>query len=217
MKHILFLASGNGGNLKFFHQALTQGLLAGIRLSVVADRECGAIEYAKKNGLPHQVINYQRASPQALDDILNREQPEIIVTNWHKVIDANTVANHSGRLINLHYSLLPAFGGEIGIKPIQQAYAQGCKFIGPTCHLVDEGVDTGRILSQAVFATDISQEDAVDLMFRKGCLILLNSIETILGVELAVHRGVSGEMYSPRLSFDEGAFDENFWHGLAAA
>lgn len=217
MTHIVFLASGNGGNMKFFHQSILENLITGVQLTVIADRKCGSIDYAENNNIKNHVINYQRSAALELSTTLEKAEPDIIVTNWHKIIDNNTVANYSGRLVNLHYSLLPAFGGLIGIEPIQRAYSKGCKFIGPTCHLVDEEVDSGTILAQAVFPIVMPLEKSIDLMFRKGCLVLLNSIEIILGKSLAIHRSISGEIYSPRLTFNESVFDEAFWHKVALA
>jgi len=222
MKKIVFLASGNGGNLKFFYLAQKYNFISGIRLSVVADRECGSIEFARKNDLEHYVIKYKRSDVKELTDILGEIKPDIIVTNWHKIIDEDTVRAFKGKLVNLHYSLLPAFGGLIGIEPIKNAYAQGCKYIGPTCHLVDEGVDTGEIISQAIFKTDIPVNEAIEEMFHKGCLILLVGVQQLLGEELVVKTitnvdsyGLSSWGFAPPLDFDELLFNEIFWKELA--
>lgn len=217
MKHIVFLASGGGGNLKFFHQAILKGVISNVRLSVIADRECGSIEYAAKHGIDNHIVSYSRAAPDDLVVLLEDMRPDVIVTNWHKIIDEQTVRQYSGKLVNLHYSLLPAFAGLIGVDPIKQAYAKGCKFIGPTCHLVDEGVDTGPILAQAVFTTERSIEEAISLMFRKGCMVLLSGIQNLLKTNLVVAVGLSNESYSPRLTFDESVFDEDFWKKVAQA
>ena len=218
MTHIIFLASGNGGNLKFFYLAQKRNIVSNIRLSVIADRECGSISFARENSLENYVINYKKSNSSEFIDILEELKPDIIVTNWHKIIDESTVQVFNGRLINLHYSLLPAFGGLIGIEPIKRAYAQGCKYIGPTCHLVDEGVDTGKIISQAIFKTNIPIHAAIDLMFRKGCLVLLNGIQQVVGKKIVEELSVSDDLsYSPSLGFDEKVFPVEFWKDLAVA
>jgi phosphoribosylglycinamide formyltransferase-1 len=218
MKHIVFLASGNGGNLKFFYLAQKNNFISGIRLTVVADRECGSIDFARRNGLEHYVIKYERSDAKELTNILGRVKPDIIVTNWHKIIDQDTLAKYLGKFVNLHYSLLPAFAGLIGVEPIKRSYQQGCKFIGPTCHLLDEGVDTGKILSQAIFTTEKPFEDAVNLMFRKGCLVLLSGIQQILGKNISTACAVVSEgSYSPPLGFDESLFNEQFWKEISIA
>jgi phosphoribosylglycinamide formyltransferase-1 len=212
MKTVVFLVSGGGGNFKFFYFALKHNLISGIKLSLIADRECDAIEFARVNDIENFLISYNRADPYALNCVLEKINPDVIVTNWHKIIDESTVSRFFGKLINLHYSLLPAFGGLIGIEPIRRAYENGCKFIGPTCHLVDQGVDTGRILSQAVFNTERPFEAAITLMFRKGCLVLLSGIQKKLGAKLVVVQSTRTDgTYSPELGFDESLFDERFW------
>lgn len=218
MKSVVFLASGGGGNFRFFHFALKKNLISEIKLSVIADRECGALDFARSHDIENHLIAYKRSAPEALNQILDSIKPDIIVTNWHKIIDEGTVAKYRGKFVNLHYSLLPAFVGLIGVEPIKRAYEQGCKFIGPTCHLVDEGVDTGKILSQAIFTTERPFEDAVNLMFRKGCLVLLSGIQQILGQNISTACAVgSDRSYSPQLGLDESLFNEKFWKELATA
>ena len=121
-------------------------------------------------------------------------------------------------MINLHYSLLPAFGGLIGLDPIKKAYESGCKFIGPTCHYVDEGVDTGKIIAQAIFTTEIVYEDAVKTMFQTGCLTLLNAITQFAAEEIIneIEGSIVNIQHSPELKFEEACFDEDFWNQIAS-
>ena len=218
MKHLVFLASGNGGNLKFFFLALRYSIVHNLRLTVIADRECGSIDFARINGLENYVIKYKRTENKELLILLGQLHPDIIVTNWHKIIDETTVTAFSGKLINLHYSLLPAFGGLIGIEPIERAYKQGCRYIGPTCHFVDEGVDTGKIIAQAIFTTDIPINEAVRCMFRKGCVVLLNGIQRVTGNRFIEGENLSGEdlSFSPAFGFNDQSFSEEFWKELAS-
>lgn len=211
MCHILFLASGGGGNFKFFHQAIEEKIIPNIQLSVIADRMCGAIEYAKKINVNHHIIPYSRSHPSSLQQLLCEKQPDFIVTNWHKIIDTDTLQKHQGKFVNLHYSLLPAFGGLIGIEPIKKAYEQGCKYIGPTCHLVDEGIDTGKILAQGIFTTDRSLNDAVTMMFRTGCLALLNGLTILMKQNELKNVSKNTIPILPILNFDNSFFDEEFW------
>lgn len=211
MKTILFLASGNGGNLKFFYLAQKQNLISEVTLIVIADRECGSIDFARKNNIENYIISYKRSNPIALTDILLKVNPDIIITNWHKIIDEDTVAKYSGKLINLHYSLLPAFDGLIGIEPIKQAYEKNCQYIGTTCHYVDEGVDSGKIIAQALLKTNIPIDKAIQQIFRKGCLILLNSIIQLSDREIIQKSCNEKFDFSPNLSFNDAVFNEVFW------
>lgn len=216
MNKICFLTSANGGNLKFFHAAVTQNLIPPIQFSVIADRECGSIEFSKRKEVENHTISYSKSNKIELNALLERIKPDLIITNWHKVIDRDTVQKYTGRMINLHYSLLPAFAGLIGVEPIRLAYAQGCKYIGPTCHYVDENIDSGKIISQAIFATDIPIDRAIELMFRKGCLVLLNSVYQLLPPSPATNGQILDDpSFRPPLSFDSRFFSEEFWQYLA--
>jgi len=208
---IIFLVSGAGGNLKFFFNCIRRGVLKDVELAVVADRECPALEFARRHGLIAEQIQYSRREPQALKKVLRSLQPDVVVTNWHKIIDKETVEEFSGRMINLHYSLLPAFAGLIGIEPIKQAYARGCLYIGPTCHFVENEVDAGRIIFQSVFRSNMPIEAAITKMFREGCVALVFSISKVTRDDLAAHSSiVCGDAMGGAGAVIEGLGNE-FW------
>lgn len=217
MKKVLFLVSGGGGNLKFFDHVLRISNPLDITLCAVADRNCGAIDYAQKQGIESFVIKYSRDHVDELARTLNNSSPDLIITNWHKIIDSATVSNYSGRMINLHYSLLPAFAGLIGVSPIERAFESGCKFIGPTCHWVDEGVDTGGIISQDIFPAGDDINLAITEMFRRGCLILFGAVHRILA-EKSISNGSEPDCRrQSTLSFDLTTLNESFWSQVASS
>lgn len=212
---ICFLASGGGGNFKFLHLARELEILNDIKLSLIADRECDALTYAKKNNLNAKLITYQKHNNEQLLNALVKIKPDIIITNWHKIIDEKVVSAYVGKLINLHYSLLPAFPGLIGIAPIKEAYRQNCKYVGTTCHYVDTGVDTGAIISQAIVKNNIELDDMISRVFRKGCLILLNSILIVSNKNIINTSKNDKHDFSPSLNFNDNMFTENFWKDLS--
>lgn len=212
---ICFLASGGGGNFKFFKMAIEENLIKNIELFLIADRECGSLDFAQDNGLYNKKINYKRSDNKELLQELEKINPDIIVTNWHKIIDEEVVKKYYGKLINLHYSLLPAFDGLIGIEPIKQAYEKNCQYVGTTCHYVDEGVDSGKIISQALVKTDITIDEAIQEIFKKGCLILLNSIVKLSDEEIIEKSQNNKFEYSPNLLFDNKIFNDEFWKRLS--
>ncbi len=212
---ICFLASGGGGNFKFLHLAKELNIINNIELFLIADRECGSLEYAKNIEIYNKKIEYKRTNNKQLLEELENINPDVIVTNWHKIIDEEVVQKYSGKLINLHYSLLPAFDGLIGIEPIEKAYQKNCQYVGTTCHYVDEGVDSGKIISQALVKTDISINEAIEKIFQKGCLILLNSIVNLSREEI-IEKCQNGKFdFSPSLLFDDVTFDDKFWKSLS--
>lgn len=215
MLKICFLTSGGGGNMKFMHLAKQLHKLDGFELSVIADRDCSAVSFAQAHGIYAQTIHYKRTEKEALQKLLSQLDPDIIVTTWAKIIDEETVQKYQGKMINLHYSLLPAFAGQMGTEPIENAYKQNCQYIGVTCHYVSEDVDMGTIISQAVITTDIPIEKAIEEIFKKGCLILLNSIMIASEQRVITYTPTDNFQYAPKLTFDEQTFDRSFWEALA--
>ena len=211
---ICFLASGKGGNFKFLNLAKKLGIISNVDLFLIADRDCDSLEYAKKNKIFNKKIHYKKSDNTEFLKELEIIDPDIIITNWHKIIDVEVVNKYQGKLINLHYSLLPAFDGLIGIEPIKQAYDRSCSYIGATCHYVDEGVDSGGIISQSIIKADIPIEVAIQKIFEKGCLILLNSILVVSNKEIIIKKENNKFEYSPDLLFDDNQFNEIFWNQL---
>lgn len=214
MIKILFLASGGGGNFKFFCHAKKRNIISDCEYYLIADRECGASKYAHENNITHKVIHYTRDNPSQLQEQLKLIKPDITFTNWHKIIDTDTVKTFRGTLINLHYSLLPAFGGVIGIKPIEMAKAQGCKYVGVSSHFVDEGVDTGRIICQSIVKVDDNFDvpNVMDIIFKKGCKVLLNSILLNNHIHLIKQNTDDDFSFSPSLQFKQNLFSNTFWN-----
>lgn len=186
MKNIVFLCSGNGGNLRFLQSTIELGLLPGARIvGAVADRDCGALEYARAQGLKAWSADFSEAGQASLVDAIAALRPDVIVTNIHKILFPVFVRAFDGRLINLHYALLPAFPGVIGTKPVEQAIAYGAKWTGATVHHVSEELDLGRPIVQA--AVPLRDGDSVgtvmDTVFRAGCLSLYAAVkERVTGV-----------------------------------
>ena len=115
-------------------------------------------------------------------DKINQFNPDLIVTTVNKIIADNIVSTWRGKLINLHYSLLPSFGGVTGSVPVRQAIEYGTKFVGTTVHYVSEKVDRGVPIVQSV--TPLYPEDTEDLvmeyLFRCGSICLLTGINNLI-------------------------------------
>lgn len=218
IQRIVFLVSGGGGNLRFIHQAIVQGQLPDAELvGVVADRECEALAYCDVHRIPVYPIHYTRAEPHALRAALRELRPDVIVTNIHKILDADTVGAFSGRMINLHYSLLPSFGGVIGAEPVRLALEQGCKIVGTTVHYVSEAVDAGEIISQSAIPVHTHNlEHLMSDVFRSGCVNLLSAIGSLGKRAGHVQTRPTG-FVSPHASFRAEDFSEEFWTTVAAS
>ena len=82
---------------------------------------------------------------------LDEHQVDLVVlAGWLRLVPTELVRRYTGRMVNIHPALLPAFSGAgmYGIRVHRAVLASGAKISGATVHEVDEQYDTGRILAQ---------------------------------------------------------------------
>lgn len=153
-KRIIVLASGGGGTMKFLHR-YSQIADAPYEIkSIIADRDCGAVDYGNANGMMTKVIKPWRSRiPEVVEDIRSIN-PDIVITNISKILPEEVFTCCKATFINLHYSLLPSFGGVIGFKTVEMAKEKQSRIIGATCHLVTAELDGGPILAQGAMPVD---------------------------------------------------------------
>lgn len=224
-KRIVFLCSGGGGNLRFVNTALKKGYFGNaILAAVLTDRECGANDYARKNGIYEKTIDFTLSSQLELIESIDCHKPHIIITTVHKILNEVVVEKFRGKLINVHYSILPAFSGYIGSRPIMEALNYGAKLIGVTIHMVDESLDGGRPLMQVTIPVKSSDqlESLMDLHFRCGCLSLGAVIRSILfadkwandGSEEAIKIKERICLFSNKVNLPFDFHSEKFWDSI---
>jgi phosphoribosylaminoimidazolecarboxamide formyltransferase / IMP cyclohydrolase len=150
---IAVAVSGSGSNLEALHAAAERGELGGRILLAVADRACRAVRWAAEQGIGTAII--PGGADDALADALDGVRPDVVVlAGYMRVIGRRVLEAYTGRILNTHPSLLPAFPGAHAVR---DALAHGAKVTGATVHLVDETLDGGPIVIQEaveVLATD---------------------------------------------------------------
>jgi len=160
------LASGSGTNL----QALIEApeVSSHIRV-VVSDRpEAAALGKARDAGIETAVVPWSdhpdRASfSVALADLVEEAGAKgVVLAGFMRVLSADFVERFSGRILNIHPSLLPAFPGA---RAVEGALGHGVKVTGVTVHFVEEAVDTGPIVAQR--AVEVLPDDTVDTLHRR--------------------------------------------------
>tara|TARA_Y100001970_G_scaffold291234_1_gene427620 strand:+ start:93 stop:743 length:651 start_codon:yes stop_codon:yes gene_type:complete len=208
---ICFLVSGNGGNLKFLYLAKKKNLIKNLHLFVIADRECNAFDFATKNNIYSNIINYNKSCNTELLYELNIINPDIIITTWNKIIDKDVILKYNNQMINLHYSLLPQYAGLMGITPIKKAIKDRSNYIGATCHYINEQVDAGEIICQFKLKNNFNLNSMIKKIFKNGCLILLNSIIIIKKQNIVERKKNLNTKFNPELTYDEKKFDDEFW------
>jgi phosphoribosylglycinamide formyltransferase-1 len=151
--NILVLVSGGGTNLQALIDAEKAGRLGPGRIvGVISDRRSAyALERARAAGIPALV----EKADGGLSDRLLRKAREmdaglIILAGFLAILKGEIIRAYGGRIVNLHPSLLPKFGGPgmYGERVHRAVLAAGEKESGCTVHVVDAGTDTGPILLQ---------------------------------------------------------------------
>ncbi|MGI9388926.1 MAG: phosphoribosylglycinamide formyltransferase [Boseongicola sp.] len=225
MNRIVFLCSGAGGNFHFIRTAITNGLLPDWEISaVIVDRDCDVFSWCRASGQSAKVLDFEpsKQSPTVLDE-LRRNDPAIIVTNIHKIIAPEIVDHFAGRMINVHYSLLPAFGGLIGSAPVAAALDDRRALLGCTVHHVTSEVDAGPAIAQIAFPAldDRAVDDLMNPMFRAGAIALVASISAFSGdrpgnvAEVLTLDDRIGLYCGP--AFDFGKIEDGIWTAVRDA
>lgn len=166
---VLVLVSGAGSNLRALQGAIREGSCAASIVGVLSDkRTAKALAFADAEGIPTEVISPKDFADrtrwdEGLADVARTYAPDLVIlAGFMRILGRPLLSHFGGRIINVHPSLLPAFPG---IDGPGQAIKGGVRVSGCTVHLVDEGVDTGRILAQAVVPV-LPNDDATTLHAR---------------------------------------------------
>jgi len=100
---------------------------------------------------------------QAVAGVLRERQVELVcLAGYMRLLGKTVLEAFPGRIINIHPALLPAFPG---LHAQKQAIEHGVRFSGCTVHFVDEGIDTGPIILQAV--VPVLQTDTPDTLAER--------------------------------------------------
>jgi phosphoribosylglycinamide formyltransferase-1 len=160
------LCSGRGTNLQSILAAVDSGQIPAPVGVVLTDKpDAKALERAEKAGIPHFCVNRkQYADKQAFEEALVEKLRAhgvtlVILAGFMRILSPYFVQEFPGRILNIHPSLLPSFGGAHAHRDV---LAYGVKVSGCTIHIVDEGMDSGPIILQtAVPVLDSDDEDTL--------------------------------------------------------
>lgn len=167
--NILFLSSGNGGNLKFMYLLSQMAKDFNIHLSVIADRTCGALNFAQKNGLQNEIIEMKKMKDQEFIAKVDSHSPTVIFTTIHKILSTKVLERFGEKLVNLHYSLLPSYAGTFGMEGVKLGSERADFLLGVTTHKLVDEVDKGEPIIQSVFKNPNNQRLSEQISFRIGC------------------------------------------------
>ena len=148
------LLSGRGSNFEALADSIAAGRIPNAEIVLVVSNREGApgIEKARERAIPARVIPSKGLEREAYDRLvvaaLEEARPDLVcLAGFMRLLSPYFVEHFRGRILNIHPSLLPAFPG---LEAQRQALEHGVKFAGCTVHFVDENLDAGPIVLQAV-------------------------------------------------------------------
>jgi len=161
------LVSGRGSNLEAVLTSIHEGRLSGAHVSVVISSVAGvrALEIAKKFGVETEVFDVgslhlkRQEYDRLIMDSLKKHGIDsasglVVLAGFDRILSQEFVREFSGRMINIHPALLPAFKG---LHAQKQALEFGAKVSGCTVHFVVPEVDAGPIIAQR--AVEVEEND----------------------------------------------------------
>ena len=175
---IAVLASGQGSNFAAILSAIDAGRISGDVIALLSDKpDSGAVAIARAASMPAwsqrpKDFASRDAFDESLFSELDRIQPELILcAGYMRIIGARFVERWTGRMINLHPSLLPAYPG---LHTHARALADGVRVHGASVHFVTPELDGGPVIAQAridVRGDDTSESLAERLRPREHALL----------------------------------------------
>ena len=165
MLNIGVLVSGGGTNLQTIIDNINSGELPGcIITSVISSRaDAYAIKRAENVNIPTICISKKNySSIEEYDEALIKQFEKanvdlVVMAGFLSIVGEKFISRFSGKIMNVHPSLIPAFCGKgfYGLKPHEKALEYGVKVTGATVHFVELETDTGPIILQkAVYVED---------------------------------------------------------------
>lgn len=155
---ISVLVSGGGSNLQALLNAQDAGALGPGRIVQVVsgNKDAYALVRAKEHGIPAIVIDKENWPDPAdrnraiLSALRAAATDLVVLAGYMNVLSPEVVQAYRGRMVNIHPALIPRHCGMgmYGMRVHRAVLESGDAESGATVHLVDEGVDTGRILRQ---------------------------------------------------------------------
>lgn len=175
MLRIAVLVSGGGTNLQAIIDRIADQTITNTEIAVVIsnNRKAYALERASKAGIAAKCISPKdfedrEAFNTALVEAIDSYHVDLVVlAGCLVVLPPALIAKYRNRIINIHPSLIPSFCGKgyYGLHVHEKVLERGVKITGATVHFVDEGTDTGPIISQKAVA--VREDDTPEVLQRR--------------------------------------------------
>ena len=188
MKRIVILISGRGSNMR---AVLDANLNAAIAAVISNNPAAKGLEIARGAGVDTRVVNHRDFSDRAsfdgaLADTIAAYRPDLIVlAGFMRILTEQFIRQFSGRIMNIHPSLLPAFPG---LDTHQRAIDEGVKLHGCTVHFVTPSLDHGPIVIQSAVPVhpDDDEERLAARVLEQEHTVYPQAIRWFLDDQLAI-------------------------------
>lgn len=188
MFKIAVLVSGSGTNLQSIIDNINNKKLDCTLEAVIGDRDCFGVSRAIEAGIDSYTLNRKVLKTnlcREIDKIVSNKKIDLIIlAGFLSIIDEEFVKKWKGKIINIHPSLLPKYGGTgmYGIK-VHEAVLKGNESeSGCTVHFVDTGVDSGEIIEQ--IKVPVLENDTAEILQKRVLvqehILLTKAIEKII-------------------------------------
>ena len=163
------LISGRGSNMLNLVNASQRGLInSKVKIVISNNNNSSGIDKAKRKNIKTKIINQKdyeskKDFENALTNTLKNQNVDLVcLAGFMSILSKNFLKEWNRKVINIHPSLLPSFRGKNAVK---QALEQRVKTAGCSVHFVDEGIDTGEIISQE--KVPVSSNDDEETLGKK--------------------------------------------------
>jgi phosphoribosylglycinamide formyltransferase 1 len=180
------LLSGRGSNFEALADSVSAGRIPSTEIAIVISNKPAALglERAESRGIPTRAIPSKGLDRETYDRqvvaVLQEYKVDLIcLAGYMRLLSPYFVAAFPQRILNIHPSLLPSFPG---LESQKQALDYGVKFAGCTVHFVDENLDAGPIILQAVVPVlDADDEHTLsDRILKEEHRIYTEAVKIIL-------------------------------------
>ena len=188
---IAVFISGSGSNLQSIIDNIENGNLNCEISYVVADRECFGLQRAEKHGIKSIMLDKKLFGNKLSDEISAilendiEKTDYIVLAGYLSILSENFINKWNRKIINIHPSLLPKFGGKgmYGMNVHRAVIEAKETESGCTIHFVDTGVDTGEIILQikVPVLSDDTPEILQKRVIEKEHILLIEGIKKLLG------------------------------------
>lgn len=145
---IAVLASGGGSNLQSIIDAQKERFFESKIVVVISNKpDAYALKRAEENDIEHMVVNDDNLLIKIFEE---KDIDLIVLAGYLKIISNEILEKYNDRIINIHPSLLPKYGGKgmFGINVHKAVLNAGEKISGPTVHQVTDVIDGGEVIIQ---------------------------------------------------------------------